>query len=138
MPTIRHSRTQFESNTSSRTKGEGGGNGGEVPAEVRIENMIISAHEWVQQFCAGYKKEKKLMRNINRIWEKMSFSLDGMDTNCRVKWNDATGLNPGSDGNWNGTAGFGVLPILIIKFFLIFSLKWKREDVYGQQILSSS
>ena len=123
MPTIRHSRTQFESNTSSRTKGEGGGNGGEVPAEVRIENMIISAHEWVQQFCAGYKKEKKLMRNINRIWEKMSFSLDGMDTNCRVKWNDATGLNPGSDGNWNGTAGFGVLPILIIKFFLIFSLK---------------
>ena len=37
----------------------------------------------------------------------MSFSLDGQDTNCRVKWNEATGLHPGADGNWNGTAGFG-------------------------------
>ena len=94
---IKQTRTNFRGENKNKEV---------VLPETRIENMISSAHEWVSRFAEGYKKEKKLMRNINRIWEKMSFSLDGQDTNCRVKWNEATGLHPGSDGNWNGTAGW--------------------------------
>ena len=46
-------------------------------------------------FADGYKKADKLVRNVRRLWQKMTFSLNGADTNCRLKWNPETLEHPG-------------------------------------------
>ena len=47
-------------------------------------------------FADGYKKADKLVRNVRRLWQKMTFSLNGADTNCRLKWNPETLEHPGN------------------------------------------
>ena len=70
----------------------------ELTPEMRLDNHIKWAEEWVDRFTPDFKKASKLYQIIGKLGEKLKFSMTHMgEMNCRqdghgkqqhIQWDD--------------------------------------------------
>lgn len=75
----------------------------ELTPEMRLDNHIKWAEEWVDRFTPDFKKASKLYQIIGKLGEKLKFSMTHMgEMNCRqdghgkqqhIQWDDPNHKN---------------------------------------------